>query len=191
MLVESPFFIPPILGNEISNVEEVQKEIDSIIDKISFDYLPHWGETHKMSDTPRSDMFRILGLTELSKAIDKEVKEYCRITGMFYRQYRLVGWFTLSQQNDYAHTHLHGDADLAGVYYYKTNGKDGDLFFEHPLLNVLLSNPNYASIINQRHYHTPTVGKLLIFPGFLPHGITRNSTNNDRISVSFNLYFDR
>jgi uncharacterized protein (TIGR02466 family) len=191
MNVETPFFIPPIYSSSITDVEIVQREIDSVLDSIEFDYLPHWGKTHKMSNTPRSDTFEVMGLRSLSAEIDFHVREYCHITNIQYRRYRTVGWFTLMQENDYAHTHLHGDADIAGVYYYKTNGKDGDLFFEHPLLNVLLSNPIYSGMINQRHYHSPAVGKILMFPGFLPHGITRNTTDADRISISFNIHFER
>jgi ectoine hydroxylase-related dioxygenase (phytanoyl-CoA dioxygenase family) len=33
----------------------------------------------------------------------------------------------------------------------------------------------------------PKIGKLIMFPGYLPHGVERNGTTDDRISISFNV----
>ena len=33
------------------------------------------------------------------------------------------------------------------------------------------------------------VGKLLMFPSYLKHGILRNQTTDTRISISFNVFF--
>ena len=40
---------------------------------------------------------------------------------------------------------------------------------------------------------TPKVseGLMILFPGFLKHGIETNTTDHDRISLSFNILFDR
>ena len=37
--------------------------------------------------------------------------------------------------------------------------------------------------------HEPMEGKLIIFPGWLLHGVRQNSTDNTRISLSFNITF--
>ena len=37
--------------------------------------------------------------------------------------------------------------------------------------------------------HKPEVGKILLFPGWLKHGINTNNTDNIRISLSFNICF--
>jgi hypothetical protein len=33
----------------------------------------------------------------------------------------------------------------------------------------------------------PVSSKLILFPGWLPHGVERNTTEEDRISISFNV----
>ena len=32
---------------------------------------------------------------------------------------------------------------------------------------------------------------MILFPSYIPHGVMTNETNEDRVSVSFNIYFDR
>ena len=88
----------------------------------------------------------------------------------------------------YAHAHHHGHADLSGVYYYKTTGDDGDLFFQTPNLasttSVWSNQPHTISM-------KPEQGKIILFPGYLMHGIRTNTTPHTRLSVSFNMRFDR
>lgn len=101
----------------------------------------------------------------------------------------LSSWFTLNKKNMYSHIHMHGDADIAGVYYFQTNGEDGELFFENP--NKALRSSHCFRHIQQRIYYKPEVGKLILFPGWLEHGVTTNLTDNHRMSLSFNLVFER
>ena len=98
-------------------------------------------------------------------------------------------WMTLNVKNSYAVVHSHGDADISGVYYFKTTGRDGNFFFETP---NKLTKSSYCF----RHWqcnseHTPEVGKLMLFPGWLEHGVGTNHTDSDRVSISFNINFIR
>lgn len=98
-------------------------------------------------------------------------------------------WMALNQKSSYAVVHSHGDSDLSGVYYFKTNTNDGNLFFETP---NKMNKANYCF----RHYATnlditPQVGNIILFPGWLEHGVGTNHTDNDRVSLSFNINFKR
>jgi len=99
-----------------------------------------------------------------------------------------ASWMSRLEPGNYSVAHQHGHADLSGVYYYKTTGKDGDLYFQTPNLaattTVWSTQPNYVSL-------PPVQGKLLLFPGWLTHGIHTNVSRHTRISVSFNITFDR
>ncbi len=35
------------------------------------------------------------------------------------------------------------------------------------------------------------VGKMVLFPAYLDHGVTTNETKEDRVSLAFNINFDR
>ena len=65
--------------------------------------------------------------------------------------------------------------------------RDGDLFFEDPRPSscTSIATNNLANRIR----YTPQVGKLVLFPGWLPHGIMTNTTDNKRVSLSFNISF--
>ena len=79
-------------------------------------------------------------------------------------------------------THVHGNSTISGVYYYKTNGNDGDL---------VIFNPNHNNVLNS--WESPEIrikpenGKLVLFPSYLYHEIETNTTQDTRISVAFNF----
>jgi uncharacterized protein (TIGR02466 family) len=183
-------FPTPIYASIISNVDEVQQEIDAVYDKVKFNEPPkHWGKTHKLSSTD-TNVLDDLSLEKTKATIINAVSEYCNFLQHKVRNYRMESWFTSFSNGEYAQMHEHGFADISGVYYYKTNGEDGTLFFENPTgqsLSSLLYHKKYAV----RWEHKPIVGKLLLFPAWLKHGVTTNITDSHRSSLSFNIFFDR
>jgi ectoine hydroxylase-related dioxygenase (phytanoyl-CoA dioxygenase family) len=46
---------------------------------------------------------------------------------------------------------------------------------------------NYTPISAAAIAYEPQSSKLILFPGWLPHGVERNTTEEDRVSVSFNV----
>ena len=64
-----------------------------------------------------------------------------------------------------------------------------DLFFESPVPNMGGSLV-YNGLANRQEFK-PEVGRIVLFPGWLQHGIMTNSTDDTRISLSFNVIFDR
>jgi ectoine hydroxylase-related dioxygenase (phytanoyl-CoA dioxygenase family) len=60
------------------------------------------------------------------------------------------------------------------VVYLKCAPKCGDLFF------TKCGQDNLAI--------TPEVGKMVLFPSFLKHGVQTNKSNQNRISLAFNLF---
>ena len=127
-------------------------------------------------------------MNKLSKEIDKHLKEYCSEIGYEYKRYKIDSWLSKFGKGNYAHIHHHGITDISGVYYYKTNGNDGKIFFEtpNPFLDTQLCYLRYG----ETWEHKPQEGKILLFPGWLRHGVRTNETDNTRISLSFNIYFN-
>ena len=106
-----------------------------------------------------------------------------------YKKYELQSWFSKFTPGDYAQIHNHKHVDISGVYYYKTNGDDGDFFFESP--NPHLSTSYTFGHLGRRWEYKPKSGKILLFPGWLNHGVKTNETKDERISLSFNIIFSR
>lgn len=183
-------FPTPIYHKVISD-DEVKNQIDSIIDDVKFDCKEEWSQTHYLStDFSPDSSCNVLDeykLMELKKYIHKHLLEYLDILSYptSNLKYETESWFSLFKKGNYAHIHSHGTADISGVFYYKTNEKDGDIFFEPPLPQLKQSKIFYNH--SAPWSHAPKEGKLMIFPGWLNHGVRTNTTEFERISLSFNI----
>ena len=182
-------FPTPVYCNTINN-PDVTKELDECYSSIDFRYYDKFKETHKLSPDPfDNNVITYYNLENFWKELDFNVNQYC--TNVFniedYRYKITNSWFSQFDKGDYGHTHNHGSTDLSGVYYCKTNGKDGNIFFECPIEGMHSSHLFHKHI--RRWEYEPAVGKLILFPGFLRHGIFKNTTNNNRVSLSFNISF--
>lgn len=168
---------------KIDNFDDIQQEMRGVVDSIKFNLHSDWKDCC-LSNTDFND--NLLDKMPLfRKELCKHVENYCEEM-RFYDDCSVditSSWFVKIYQHNYAHIHTHKDADITGVYYLKTNGDDGSLFFLTP-------NPGQEcsrSWADHRIYEAPENGKLLLFPGWLKHGVTRNLTEKSRISFSFNI----
>tara|TARA_E500000331_G_C17055907_1_gene626063 strand:- start:175 stop:777 length:603 start_codon:yes stop_codon:yes gene_type:complete len=184
----TPIYLSEIKGSTFDNVQE---EISSCIDKLDFNMNDDWGKTHFMSDINFTEhMFGKHSLTHLMDAIDRHLKRYMKEIGYEpMQEYHYdSSWVALFEKGNYGHIHDHGAVDISGVYYHKTNGKDGNIFFESPNTNLASSLP-FSHLSNSMTCE-PKEGRILLFPGWLKHGIKMNETDDTRISLSFNIYFN-
>ena len=194
-MIES-IFPTPLYFNIAKDQElkDIQSEISNVINNIKFDYVTRWGKTHKISYAPSNaepDIIEHHDLTNLKNFIQQNMYEFLdNLNYQGNREYKRESWAAAFELNDYGHIHDHGMADLSGVYYFQTNTSDGNIMFYNPAVQVdmspCLNNSDLSSWT-----HPPQVGKILIFPGYLRHGILRNVTTDTRISISFNAFFQK
>tara|TARA_Y100000766_G_scaffold264940_1_gene258119 strand:- start:92 stop:670 length:579 start_codon:yes stop_codon:yes gene_type:complete len=183
-------FSVPIYCGGVTDFNLIQNELDTCIGKVDFSMNDKWGSTHYLSDTSfNSNIIEDLNLEYFSKEIGIHVEEYCnKLNFNNIPNYKIISsWFALFRKGNYAHIHNHGDSDIAGVYYYKRSGNDGNLFF---------CSPNKAAdtsvlFMNNRLVTNTKEGEIVLFPGFLDHGVQTNDSDDERVSLSFNIYFDR
>lgn len=100
-------------------------------------------------------------------------------------------WVNINQQRDFNWPHNHPDSVLAGVYYVKTPNDCGDISFDHPAEDIMVST-NTESIkensYNRLIKYMPSIkGRLYLFPAWLKHRVDPNMSQEERISISFNL----
>lgn len=179
----------PIYYNYIDNLEEIQEEISGVMGSVIFmNPNPNWGETLNVSNLFGGDFLEIHNLHKTKKMIIDHLNLYCQDIGyQFHDNYNLESWMTSSKLNDHGKLHHHGSSDISGVYYYKTNGNDGDLIFE------IVDKPAFSRCFSGKYahpwIHKPEIGKIIIFPSWVLHYVTKNLTNNERNSLSFNIHF--
>jgi uncharacterized protein (TIGR02466 family) len=186
-------FPTQIYNRMIDNRKPLQDEFHHNVKNLTFDYARDtaWGKTVRVYPHPnyfKGDVISEFGLNKMAELIDESVRHYCDIVKYPFGEYKRISWLTCSQQNDFIHIHNHGDFDLSGVYYYKTSNLDGDLFFRSPVISGRTAR--CSSMLHQTPLvYKPYVGKLLLFPSWLEHGVKRNESYDQRISLSFNIMF--
>ena len=88
-------------------------------------------------------------------------------------------WGHIHEHNMSTNTHNHGNAYVSAVLYLSVPEGSGSLVFV-PRLNQY-DNSMYKSSIS------PEKGSYYMFPGYLDHYVTRNASQEKRVSISFNF----
>jgi uncharacterized protein (TIGR02466 family) len=102
-------------------------------------------------------------------------------------------WGNIQCKGEYAHHHQHGSIDLIGVYYVNTLPKHPPLqIFEsripHKFNARSISKDGRIITENVRYINIePTMGKLVLFPGYLLHYVPTNMLEEPRISIAINV----
>ena len=85
------------------------------------------------------------------------------------------------------HTHYRADCDLSGVYYIQGEGTGSIKFATHEQIYFMVSpNMPHSKMIA----HEPKDGDILLFPSYLLHEVTVNTSSKNRITVGFNIKLD-
>jgi len=137
----------------------------------------------------RINQFEQQDLTVCRTAIHAALTDYMNQTGFAMRPYQLHGWFTRNSPGDYLQLHHHNDIDVAGTVYIQTAPDCGDFYFESPV-TVAPHSMVFAHLHN-RIYITPEEGQIVLFPGWIQHGVLRNNSTVTRLGLSFNISFER
>jgi len=102
----------------------------------------------------------------------------------------LCWWVNINKNCTYNVLHNHARADMIGIYYICTPENCGNL--------VLVRNDgtSYSNLYKNQYernlnFMIPAEsGRLYLIPGHIWHYVRTNESEDDRISVSFNIYFD-
>ena len=109
-------------------------------------------------------------------------------------QLRGYGWININKPGDYNIKHVHPTNNLSGVLWIKAPQNSGDIVFDSPNnFESFLENKSYnddfkkSYFIDDSYHCYPTEGRMIVFPSHLSHHVQENKSNEDRISVSFNI----
>ena len=103
-------------------------------------------------------------------------------------------WVNINPKGAYNRRHVHMDTSifLSGVYYVKVPKNSGNIRFydpRGPLMHVQRDHEYFSDSI-VCHEIEPYEGLLLYFPTWFEHDVTENETDEDRISIAFNVFAD-
>tara|TARA_Y200000002_G_scaffold339020_1_gene308746 strand:+ start:1994 stop:2557 length:564 start_codon:yes stop_codon:yes gene_type:complete len=97
-------------------------------------------------------------------------------------------WVNINPKYSYNQAHVHPEARLSGVFYVDAPEKSGDICFSrdngYALGTVAPELTRYSGV--EQHYPAKT-NRMLIFPAWVEHHVKPNLSDEDRISISFNI----
>ena len=99
-------------------------------------------------------------------------------------------WAIINKKNDFNVVHTHPNSYLSAAYYVSAPKNCGK--FQVESLNIAKRH-SYPEILKNNELNTHVAGlevnegDLLIFPGYLPHKVEMNESEQDRIVISFNV----
>lgn len=84
-------------------------------------------------------------------------------------------WFNIAKKGEVTGLHDHAsNSELSGVTYLQSDRNSGNLFFKKDGIKEIEMEPQ--------------VGRLVLFPSSLRHGVRENRSDAERISLAFNLF---
>lgn len=198
MSIEGWFALPFYLDNaEGEEYDNIQKELVDAYNQLEFSQNPQWSsDTHELSPNPfGSDTLFEYKCFNFLNFLDRSLNNY--INNVYgnhtndsetinYSYIITSSWFTKTKKGKHTHLHDHNGLDISGVYYLQTNGHDGSIVFEHPM-SMLSNNFIMWLITSKDKIIQPQNGKLILWPSYIRHRVETNTTDNDRISISFNI----
>ena len=134
-------------------------------------------------------------ITYVAQTITDACKSYYEAIGGDIKKYNIRldnMWINLNPKNGYNITHTHPHAFVSGVFYVKTPPKCGRIYFKHPCtyLEYDWRDTHFLKDTNDNRpyrFLNTEANNLYIFPGWLEHGVEPNKSDEDRISLSFNV----
>ena len=101
-------------------------------------------------------------------------------------------WFNINKQGNTNSVHIHDNSFISGVYYVSARPEQGNInVYKNHMQDFIIASAapmkNYTPISASCIAYEPMSSKLILFPGWLPHGVERHKTDEDRVSVSFTV----
>lgn len=102
----------------------------------------------------------------------------------------ISAWANVNRSGDFNQLHNHSGATWSGVYYVDP-GPVGDdegaapLYFTDPA--PARTNSFFPNVLMSHVTARPVPGLMILFPGYLQHGVQPHRSDRPRISVAFNI----
>ena len=194
---KSEFLFPTqVVSGDIPNFEQIK---DKII-KWIYEYKKNNKDISRISNkggwqSSKKDVFLDEGFKPFENIIIPIISE-------LVNEYRLVRqadivqmWININSKNAYNVSHRHPGADLSGVIWIKQTPEQGRFVFDNMDVGYRDCNLIYAQDLKflQENKIMPEwfpiykEGTIMLFPAMFTHRVEQNETEEDRISISFNI----
>ena len=130
---------------------------------------------------------------DLVSSIDYAAKGVLRFLKIGYDAFEITGcWATVLAQGAAHRAHCHPNNFLSGAYYVRTYPGADTIHFHDPRIQTCIIRPPVTELTNENTDQVVVQvknGTLLLFPSYLQHSVDANLSEQERISISFNIMF--
>ena len=186
-----PIWIAHLDLDDNENHKQIQEELLNVYDDLKknsiFDKRKGWEARHQISDpTFRYNLLEDYNCMTFVGWLAVELEKFRKAINAPNLEFDIEhSWMTNTRKGEYASTHSHGKNHISGVYYVKTNNNDGNFYFMNA--NSSLETSHFFQKYITSIEIPPEEGKLVLFPSSMLHGVHGNTTDHERVSLSFNI----
>lgn len=136
----------------------------------------------------RRDEFR-----ELAACVESLAKGVLRFLRVGYDAFEITGcWANILAPGAEHRAHGHPNNFLSGVYYLRTHPGADTINFHDPRAQAAIIRPPVVALTAENTDQVVVSvrnGTLLMFPSYLQHSVDTNRSEQERVSISFNIMF--
>ncbi|MDB0003051.1 TIGR02466 family protein [Alphaproteobacteria bacterium] len=103
-------------------------------------------------------------------------------------------WAIINKKGAMNQKHHHSNSDLSAAYYVTAKEGCGDIIFYDPRPGKVYKHPisNTPNLLNANNNGVkPEPGMLVLFPSYLEHSVNPNTSDHERIVISFNISLEK
>jgi uncharacterized protein (TIGR02466 family) len=171
---------------------EIKKEVFNYINKYKQDFSLAWFCPTLSSANIHPDNSLQRNSPYLNKVLKSHVDLYIKEWDFKHPNFQLdlTSWVNISSPGAFQESHIHA-ADLdatmfSGVLYIDVLPNSGDIVFHNPLSSYLSILP-ISNKFTDSYSISPKNKEIIMFPSNIIHRVNPNRSNQDRISVSWNI----
>jgi len=180
-------FPTPLLSIKYEeNFDEELKFIKNI------DYKRINGDQTEYFNIQSSDTFLLdkKDLLNIRVFIEKSLEIYCK--EVYHYSSKLIitqSWANKSGKGQKHHSHIHPNSIVSGVFYFQMDENLPPIQFKRDASDNLSLDIDKFNNFNSSTFILPVKnGELIIFPSTLEHSVPPNTSDKERISLSFNTF---
>ena len=100
-------------------------------------------------------------------------------------------WININPPGASNKIHYHANCHFSGIYYISLKAPEcGSIFFRDPrVASRMMTYPatQPTEFTSEEVRMEPEEGRMYVFPGWLEHGVEENKSDQDRVSIAFNV----
>ena len=125
--------------------------------------------------------------------VERAARGALEFLGLGQPAFEITGcWGNINPKGGLNSSHTHPNNYLSGVYYVAVPEGAGQIVFTDPRPQAGVMIPpvaRYNKFIGNKITLEAKEGRMLLFPGWLLHSVPVNRSDEERVSISFNIMF--